>query len=1018
VTGDSVEFRVLGPLEVTVGPERLDLGGTRQQVVLAVLVLNAGTVVSIGRLQEAIYGEDLPPTSRSQAQISISSLRRLLASQSQSSVITTRAHGYLLQVGDGQLDSLRFADLTSAARAAREAGDPGRAVACYRDALRLWRGPALEGIDSQVVRAAASRLDELRITTNEERLALELDLGRHHELVGELAELVAASPLRERLRAQLMLALYRCGRTAEALQAYRDTRRTMVDELGIEPGEELRRLEHSILTSDPAIDLPAGRVRLAPEGQQPDGQPPQGQQPDGQPRGRNQPEGPQPDRQVPSLLPADIADFTGRSEQVSEIRRRLLRRGRRQAGQTLPIVVLVGQAGVGKTSLAVHAAHGLAGQFPDGQLFADLHGTASRRVAPVQVLERFLRALGMSGPQIPEDLDERAEMYRGLLAGRRILVVLDDAVGESQVTPLLPGSAAAAVLITSRARLAGLPGAAHVEVNVLDLRQSLSLLARIAGPARVRAQPEAVAAVARYCGHLPLALRIAGARLSAHPHWSVRQLRDRLADEARRLDELRHGDMGVRASISLTYQGASDQARCLLRRLALLEAPAFSSWVSAALLDLPLQEAEDVLEDLVRAQLVETVGVGSGAASHYRLHELIGVFARERLAAEETAAERFAAAQRALHGMLHLAEEAHRRFYGSEHGWLHRDEPRWLVPDRQVDDLLGDPLSWYERERAALMSAVRQAAHAGLPALCWSLAISAETLFEARGYFDDWREASEVALDAARKAHDTRGQAVMLYSRGTLRVERHQHGQARGDLTTAARLFQDIGDDEGMALVGRNIAYLDRLRGRLDDAARRYEQALTTFTRTGDRVAAVHTLHCLAQIKMERDELGAATELLDEALRLAKTVPSGRMEAQVLNRIGESYLLAGDPARAAATFQLALAKVRDVGDPVGEAFVLQNDGVARLRQGEFGQARGVLQRALELARSVGESLAEGRTLIGLADLALASGDPVQAAAFAEQAAAVFGGISASHEQARAVTMLDRARAALGNRAPR
>jgi DNA-binding SARP family transcriptional activator/Tfp pilus assembly protein PilF len=1005
VAGDSVEFRILGPLEVALGSERLELGGARQQIVLAALLLSAGSAVSIGRLQEAIYGEDLPSTSRSQAQISISALRRLLASRGKPAIISTRAQGYLLQVGDGQLDSLRFAELTSAARAAREAGDPGRAVACYRDALRLWRGPALEGIDSQLLRAAASRLDEQRITTNEERLALELDLSRHHELVGELAELVAQFPLRERLRGQLMLALYRCGRAAEALQAYRDTRRTLVDELGIEPGEELRRLEQSILTSDPALDAPGGQARLAPERHQP-----------GRHQARpHQPEWYQPERQAPRLLPGDIADFTGRAEQVSEIRRRLVRGRGQQPRRAVPVVVLVGQAGAGKTSVAVHAAHGMAAEFPDGQLFADLHA-ASRRVTPVQVLERFLRALGVSGPQMPEGLDERAEMFRSLIAGRRILLVLDDAAGESQVTPLLPGSAAAAVLITSRARLAGLAGAAHVEVDVLNASQSLSLLARIAGPARMRAQPDAVAAVAGYCGYLPLALRIAGARLSAHPHWSVQQLSERLADEARRLDELRHGDMGVRASISLTYQGASEQARRLLRRLALLDAPAFSSWMSAALLDLPLPDAEDLLEELVRARLVETAGTGSGAGSHYRFHELIGVFARERLATDETAAERQAAVQRALDGLLHLAEEAHRRYFGSEHAWLHRDSPRWLLPARLVDELLADPMAWYERERATLVSGVRQAAQAGLADLCWSLAMSAETLFEVRGYFDDWGEVCEVALEAASRGHRVPGQAAVLYSRGTRHLERHQPEPARRDLNAAARLFQDIDDDEGMAFVRSSVAYLDRLGGRLDDAAHGYEQALTTFDRIGDHTAAAHSLQGLAQIKMERQELDAATELLSEALRLTQTGGSARIEAQVLNRIGESYLLAGEPASAVATFERALTKVREVNDHAGEAFVLQNVGVARLRQGQVGQARGVLQRAVQLARTVGESLAEGRALLGLGELALASGDPGQAAQLADQAAAVFGAISAPLEQARALAMRGQAYAALGDSA--
>ena len=275
---------------------------------------------------------------------------------------------------------------------------------------------------------------------------------------------------------------------------------------------------------------------------------------------------------VPSLLPTDIADFTGRASRSSRSDRHLIRAAGEKERLAVPVVVITGKGGVGKTSLAVHAAHGVAAHFPDGQLFADLHGGASHPVGPMQVLERFLRALGVPGPQIPEGLDERAEVYRNLLADRKVLVVLDDAVGESQVSPLLPGSGAAAVIITSRSRLAGLAGATHVEVNVFDAGKSLDLLARIAGDDRVQTQSQAAAEVAEQCGHLPLALRIAGARLAARPHWSIQQLADRLADETRRLDELSHGDMGIRPSISLSYDSASEQARRLFRRLALLDA--------------------------------------------------------------------------------------------------------------------------------------------------------------------------------------------------------------------------------------------------------------------------------------------------------------------------------------------------------------------------------------------------------------------------------------------------------------
>lgn len=978
-----MKFRILGPLEVVAGSERLELGGVRQQIVMATLLLNANRVVTMDRLLEAIYGEDLPSTSRSQAQISISSLRRLFASRSRETIIATRPQGYVVHVDSERLDSQMFGELVTAARAARETNHPDLAVACYRDALRLWRGPALDGMESQLIRIAASRLDEQHIATIEDRINLELDLGRHRELVAELTELTGQFPLREQLRAQLMLALYRCDRSAEALEIYQNARSTMIDELGIEPGERLRQLEHAILKSDPSLGLPAEPVRVLPAGQQ-----------------------------VPGLLPTDIADFTGRAREVGRIRQQLLRGTGPGARHPVPVVVVVGKGGVGKTSLAVHASHGVADYFTDGQLFADLHGGTSHPVGPMQVLERFLRALGVPGSSMPEGLDERAEVYRNLLADRKTLVVLDDAASESQVLPLLPGSGAA-VIITSRRRLAGLAGAVHIEANVFDAETSLDLLARIAGEERVQAQAEAVAAVAEHCGHLPLALRIAGARLSARPHWSVQQLVERLADETQRLDELRHGEMGIRPSISLSYDSASDQARRLFRRLALLDVPLFSSWLSSALLDVPLEQAEDVLDDLVNAQLIETWGGESGVHCQYRFHDLIRVFARERLAAEEPAADRKAALARVLGGLLYIAEQAHRRYYGGSHFELQSGARRWPLPEPLVEELIRDPLSWYDRERLALVVGVRQAAQLGFVDLCWSMALSAVTLFESRIYLDDWQVTHEIALAATQKAHDVRGEAAMLYSIGSLYMTQQRFDQARGLFTTATRLFRSVGDKQGIALVTRHIAFIDRLSGRLDDATRRYEQALAVFREIGDHITAAHVLHGLAQVRLERNEVNAARDLLSDALRLSRVAQCKRVEAQVLHRMGEANLLAGDLCDAISTFELALTRTRDLSDPIGETYSLMGMGVARARQGQFGQARVALQRALELASVAGERLAEARALLGLSELALASGKPDQAVVSALQASGYFRDMGAPLYDVRALTLLSQAHAALG-----
>lgn len=979
-----MEFGILGPLEIACGSERLELHGVRQHIVVAMLLLGANRPVTMDRLLEAIYGEDPPPTARSQVQISISSLRRLFASRSRNPVIATRADGYAIRVGPGELDSQRFEEMVAEARGARQASNLDLAVARYRDALRMWRGHALDGIDSHLVRVAASRLDELHISTEEDRLTLELELGRHHELVGELTELVEEYPLREALRGQLMLALYRCDRSAEALQVYRGTRRTMIEELGIEPSEHLQELEHAILTCDPALDPHPEPAATLPERQH-----------------------------IPNLLPADIADFTGREEQVRQIKQHLVGAGE-EIRIALPVLVVEGKGGIGKTTLAVHASHAVAAHYSDARLFADLHGSGAHPVSPMQVLERFIRALGVPGAHIPDGVDERAEMYRNLLADRKILVLLDDARSESQVLPLLPGNGSAGVIITSRRMLTGLAGALHVKVDLFAADKSVDLLARIAGVARVRGQPEAAAAVAAHCGHLPLALRIAGARLAARPHWSVQQLADRLADEANRLDELRHGEMGIRPSISLAYETTSEQARRLFRLLALLDMPVFPGWLSAALLDQPMTTAENLLDDLINAQLIEVIGSGSGLDSHYRFHDLIRVFARERLAAEAPTAERRTALERALGALLYLAEEAHRRYYGGDYARLDSSALRWPLPARLVEALAGDPLSWYDRERVALVCGVRQAAQAGFIELCWSLASSAVPLFESRVYLDDWRETHDIALEAVRKAGHLRGQAAMLYHTGSLHTTQLQFDQAFHELATATRLFEEVGDDRGIAHATFHMAHIDRLSGRLNDAAKRYGQALTVFRGSGDNVATASVLHGLAQVKLERNESGEAIKLLSEALQLCQITRYPRLEAQVLHRLGEAHLLTGRVSCAADTFEQALAITRDIGDVIGEAYVLQGLGVARTRLGEFAQARSALQRAAQLADRVGERMAEARALLGLSELELASADPRQAVLLGQQAAGVFGNLKAPLYEVRALVLLSDAYTALGD----
>jgi DNA-binding SARP family transcriptional activator/RecA/RadA recombinase len=991
-----VEFRVLGSLEVLVGCRLVDLGGLRQQIVLASLALDANRVVSISRLAGAVYGDDLPPTSRTQTQMCISSLRRLFVHYGHRGVIVTRTNGYLLHVEPAAIDLNRFEELVGRGRLARDAGQPAEAAGHYRAALGLWRGPALDGVDSQILRATASRLNDRRTTTSEECIELELSLGKHADLVGELTGLIAESPLRERLRGQLMVALYRSGRQAEALEVYRAARRTMIEELGIEPNEWLRQLERAILTSDPGFVAAAATsrsiaVRLAPS---------------------NAVAPEVPTSPAPGMLPTDIADFTGRTSQLDAIKRHLVGADDETERLAVPVVVVVGKPGVGKTTLAVHIAHQEASSYPGGQLFADLHGRSLQRVTPIQILERFLRALGVPSNAMPKDgLEEYAEFYRSLLSERRMLIVLDNVGGEGQVVPLLPGDPRSAVLITSNSRLPGLPGAVHIEVDVLEQAHSIELLSRIVGAERVETETGAAAELAMLCGHLPLALRIAGARLAARPRWSMRQLIERLDNEARRLDELRHAGMRIRASLSLAYEAIGEDARRLFRRLAVPDFRVFSGWVGAALLDISITGAQDLLDDLADAQLIEPTNTGHGLQSQYQFHDLIRVFARERLVAEESVVDRNAALERVLGCLLFLASEAHQRTYGGDYLHVRSQATKWPLPEQATEQIVTPPLSWFEREQTTIVAAVTQAAHAGLVDLCWDLAVTSVTFFEARAYLHDWRETHQIALHAARQANDVCGEATMRYSIGSLHVVESRFGDARRELTEALRLFTSVGDEYGEALVVRNIAFVDRISGDLDAATSRYERALVVFRRYGDLVGAAYVLHGLAYVKLAGGQDGEVLPLLSEALEFSRRAGSRRVEAQVLHRLGEVHLWADEPELAVAVFGDALGAVIDIGDPIGEAYIRHGLGLSHLRSGDLHKAGAALHDALDLAKRAGERLAGARVSLGLAELEMAQSKPTQAIDHLHQALDILRSVHAPSLEAEVLAMLSDARAA-------
>lgn len=954
-----LEFRILGPLTVRAGDQLVPVRGTRQQVVLAVLILEANRVVPVDRLVEAVWGDDPPATARSQIQMAVSELRRGFAHYTDGVPIVRHSAGYALEAPDESIDVNRFERSVAAGREAVRQDDLESAAAHLRQALAMWSsGEAAAGLNRRVIQAAAVRLNEQRLAVLEECLDVELRLGRHHDVIGELRELVAVHPLREELHAHLMLALYRAGRQAEALEAYRDAHRVLAEEHGLDPGERLVALERAILTNDPALsrsDSVEGATRQA-------------------------------THPVPRQLPAAVPDFVGRADVVSDLAAKLAR----AADSRLPaveVIVISGAGGVGKTTLAVHVGQQLRNAFPDGQLFARLRGVDAQPVRSKRVLEEFLRSLGVSPAALPENVEELASEFRSRLAGSRVLIVLDEAAAVEQVAPLLPGGAGCAVLVTSRRPLHGLPGASRVDLDVLEPSASLALLTQVIGADRVNAEPAAAAGLAEACSHLPLALRIAAAKLSVRRHWNIARMLDRLSDERRRLDELALEGVGVRASIAFSYQVLSAQGRRLLLLLSLLGATDFGDWVAAPLLEVDVDTAADAMQELDEASLViiET----TNHQPRYRLHDLVRIFAKEELATAIPRQARIDAQQRLLRCWLHLAREAHSRSYGGDFTVLHSEAELWPLPQQITAELVADPIEWFVTEHHNLVTAVELAAQLGCVDLCWDLAMVSVTLFESRAYTDSWRQTHAIALDACRQAGDRRGEAAMWYSSGELALFEDRLADAEREYETALKYFAQAGEARGHGLTVRGLALIARLRGQLDESLSRYDVALTALRSADDRFAEAHVLSGMAQVYIDRDEHQQAARLLEEGLAISLDIGAGRAEAQVRNRLGHLYLAQERLEDAEAAFKAVLSAVATLGDPVGMTYAQLGIALVRLARGDWISADRVLQDARTVADTTGDQLSLGRLLVAHAEAARQAGDVESMSSKLEEAKTVF-----------------------------
>jgi DNA-binding SARP family transcriptional activator len=940
-----VEFGLLGPLLVRDGARCVPVSAPRQRVLLAALLLNAGRAVSLDALAEILWEGQPPVGARGALHSAVQRLRATL-SPSGTDLIETQPPGYLIKVDD-ELDVRRFALLAARGHAAAGAGAWVEAAELLREALGLWRGEPLADVPSRLLRGReVPAIEDQRLQVLAARIDADLHLGRHGEVVAELRQAVAAHPLQEQFHAQLMLSLYRSGRSADALAAYQDVRRVLADELGIDPGPELRLLHQRILAADGELLLPAGS-EPADLGDRHVG--------DGRHlAGDRHVAGDRPaaaqDVIVPRQLPAATRHFTGRAEELKTLAGLAAEAaGTAETNHTPVIAVIEGTAGIGKTTLALRFAHEIAGQFPDGQLYVNLRGfdPAGPPMPTAEAIMLFLEALALPATRIPAGLAGQGALYRSLLAGKRMLVLLDNARDVDQVRPLIPASPGCMVIVTSRSELTGLvaaEGAFPLTLDVLTDAEAAELLTRHLGPQRVDGDQRAVEELIGLCARLPLALSIAAARTATRPQLSLSSLAAELRDARKRLDALDagHAAANVRAVLSWSYQQLDAPAARLFRLLGLRTGPDISAAAVASLAGLPLDEARRRLAELTRAHLL-----AEDAAGRFSSHDLLRAYAADLTQSADSAACQRAATGRLLDHYLHTAYPASLKLHPTRRGVTLAALLPGVQPEQIAD--AGQALAWFEAENRALIAATGQALAGGFDTHAWQIPWALSRFHEMRGRWHDWASAGQIALAAAQRLGD---QAVQAYAHQRLgyangRLGRYE--EAHAHLELALSIHTERGDQAGQAYAHNSVAVTLGYQGRYDEALTRAQRGLECYLVAGD-------LHG---------------------------------QALALNSIGWFHAVLGDYPEALSVCGRSLEKFREAGSsPEDVANALDSLGYAHHKAGHHGQATDCYQQAIDLHREIGSRCGVAETLGHLGDARSAAGDPAAARTAWEEALAI------------------------------
>jgi len=930
----TVRFEVLGPLRSWRGDIAIDLGPVQQQEVLAVLLLQQNRAIAPQQVINAVWGDAEPSSAATLVQRHISKLRQVLGLSrypiAESGYLAWTQAGYVLSVQTGGLDLDAFESDVEAARKARAAGDLASAAEMLRSALALWRGPLCDGLTSPFLDAQRDRLEERRIGIIEERTELDLAVGDRGDLVAELRQLVSEHPFRERMHGLLMLALYRSGRRADALAAFREARRLLREELGVEPAAALQRLHQQILNADPELGSRAYQPVLSA------GSSPVGNQ-----------------LPAPAQLPHSVAGFSGRQAEIEWLNG-LLPDESDASAETVVITALAGTAGVGKTALAVHWAHQIRDRFPDGQLYVNLRGfdPAGSAMEPADAIRAFLDALAVPPDRIPVDLDAQAALYRTMLAGRRSLIVLDNARDTAQVRPLLPGTPSSLVLVTSRNQLLGLvaaDGAKLLELDLLPADDARSLLARRVGEQRVAAERAAVDEMVDACAGLPLALSIVSAHAAVHPRLSLADLAGELRETRGGLDGLNAGDKqtDLRDVFSWSYRALSAPAGRLFRLMGLHEGPEIGAPAAASLAGVPLTQARALLAELTSACLL-----ADRARGRFGFHDLLRAYARELADEHDSPEDRRAAVHRVLDHYLWTAYRANELLVPSRDDAISVASASPLVTPEKLADYR-EALAWFSTEYQVLLAALRQAVNDGFDVHAWQLAWAMASFLERRGHWHDAATAQQFALVAASRLGDPYAQAKSHASLAHAYVPLRRYAEAQDHLMQALALYQGLGDHTDQAQTHRSLALVLDRQDRYAEALDHAQQAFELFQTAGHRIGQARTMNAVGwfHIQLGRHERGLS--YCRQALDLQREIADQYGQADTHDSIAAAYRALGNDEGAIAHYQQAVLLFREFGHRHSEAHTLAYLGDMHLASGRPAEAREAWQGALAILDELG-----------------------------------------------------------------